>query len=221
MTESFSADRVTGQTDRIADQTGVQLARVGRSRGWSVAFGVITLIAGILVLVWPGSSVLALAVLLGIWLLVAGVFRLVAAVALNAAQGSSRVLIALIGVLAILVGILCLARPFQTATALALLLGAFWIVAGVIEFFHGVAGDSTTGRGWAIAGGVLSVIAGIVVLAYPGASLIVLALLFGIWLIVLGAVTIAGGLSTGPRATSVPRTTSARGPVPPPGPVTP
>ena len=217
MTESFSADRVTGQTDRIADQTGTQLARVGRSRGWTVAFGALTLVAGILVLVWPGESILALAVVLGIWLLVAGVFRLVAAIATDEAQASSRVLLALLGVLAILVGILCLARPFQTATALALLLGAFWIVGGVIEFFHGVAGDHPN-RGWAIAGGLLSVIAGIVVLAYPGASLLVLTWLFGIWLIVLGGVAIAGGLTTGGSTASVPRATGAPRA---PGPVTP
>ncbi|MGH3904018.1 MAG: HdeD family acid-resistance protein [Pseudonocardiaceae bacterium] len=214
MTESFSADRVTDQTDRIADQTGAQLARVGRSRGWTVALGALTLVAGILLLVWPGQSILVLAVILGIWLLVAGVFRLVAAVALDEGQGSSRVLIALLGVVAILVGILCLARPFQTATALALLLGAFWIVAGVIEFFHGIAGD-TSGRGWAIAAGLVSVIAGIVVLAYPGASLVVLTWLFGIWLIVLGAVEIAAGFSGGPSRTPVPRTTRAPGPVTP------
>lgn len=216
MTESFSADAVTGQTDRLADQTGTQLARVGRSRGWSVAFGAITLVAGILVLVWPGQSLLAIAVILGIWLLVAGVFRLVAAIALDEAQSSSRVLLALLGVLAILVGLLCLARPFQTVTALALLLGAFWVVGGVIEFFHGLAAR-VPGRGWAMAGGLISVIAGIVVLAYPGASLLVLVWLFGIWLIVLGIVGIAGGLYTGSSTASAVR----RGPTGAPGPVTP
>lgn len=219
MTESFSAERVTGEADRLAAQTGTQIAQVGRSRWWSVAFGAITLVAGILVLVWPAKSLLAIAVILGIWLLVAGVFRLVAALALDEAQGSSRVLIALLGVLAILVGILCLARPFQTVTALALLLGAFWVVGGVIEFFHGLAGRAP-GRGWAIAGGLLSVLAGIVVLAYPGASLLVLVWLFGIWLIVLGIVGIAGGLYTGSSpASAVQR--GATGAPGAPGPVTP
>lgn len=189
MTESVSTE---WSTDRLADQAGAQLARVGRSWEWPVAFGVLTLVAGILVLGWPGRTILALAVVLGIWLLVVGVFRLVAAVAFDDAQASSRVLLALLGMVAILVGILCLARPFQTATALALLLGAFWIVGGVIEFFHGIVGR-VPGRGWVIVGGLVSVIAGIVVLAYPGASLVVLAWLFGIWLIVLGAVAIAAG----------------------------
>lgn len=202
-------------TDRIASQTGAQIARVGRSRGWTVALGAITLVAGLLVLAWPGKSVLVLAVVLGIWLLVAGIFRLVTAIAVDEAQGSSRVLLALLGVVTILVGLLCLSRPLQTATGLALLIGVFWVIGGVIEFFHGLVAD-IPGRGWAVAGGLVSVIAGIVVLAYPGASVLALALLFGILLIVLGAVTIVGGFA-GPSAATTPahRTTGTPGPVTP------
>ena len=209
MTESMSSDH-------IASQTGAQLARLGNSWSWSVTFGVLTLLAGILVLGWPGTSILALAVVLGVWLLVVGVYRLVAALSVDDTRGGGRALMALLGVLAILVGILCLARPFQTATALALLLGAFWVVSGVIELFHGLVGD-VSGRGWAVAGGLLSVIAGIVVLAYPGASLVVLAWLFGIWLIVLGAMTVAAGLAArrGPTAAHRGLPTRTAGPVTP------
>lgn len=210
MIQSVSTGR---STDRIADQAGAQLARVGRSWGWSVTFGVLTLLVGILVLTWPGKTILVLAVVLGIWLLVVGIFRLVAAIASDDALGSSRMLLALLGMTAILVGILCLARPFQTATALALLLGAFWIVGGVIESFHGIVGR-VPGRGWVIVGGLVSVIAGIVVLAYPGASLVVLAWLFGIWLIVLGAVSIAAGFAGRRSAITAPHRmpTGATGP---------
>ncbi len=210
MTKSMPADH-------IADPARAQLARVGNSWSWSVTFGVLTLLAGLLVLAWLGTSILALAVVLGIWLLVVGIYRLVAAIAVDDARGGGRALTALLGVLAILVGILCLARPFQTATALALLLGAFWVVSGVLEFFHGIVGD-TSGRRWALAGGLLSVIAGIVVLGYPGASLVVLAWLFGIWLIVLGATAIAAGLAARPGTTAAHRgapTTRTTGPVTP------
>jgi uncharacterized membrane protein HdeD (DUF308 family) len=202
-------------TDRVAEQTGVQLARVGRSRGWTVAFGALTLLAGLLVLVWPGRSVLVLAVVLGIWLLVAGVFRLVLALAADEARGSSRVLMTLLGLVAIVVGLLCLARPLQTITALALLLGVFWVIGGIIEFFDGLVTDMP-GRGWAVTGGLVSVIAGIVVLAYPVGSVVALTVLFGILLIVLGGVTIAAGF-TGPSGA----TTPAHRPTGTPGPVTP
>ncbi|MGH3797029.1 MAG: HdeD family acid-resistance protein [Pseudonocardiaceae bacterium] len=208
MTESSS-------TDRVAEQAGAQLARVGRSRGWTEVFGALTLVAGILVLVWPGRSVLVVAVVVGIWLLVAGVFRLVAAIAVDDTQGSSRVLLALLGLVAILAGLLCLARPFHSAAALVLVLGVFWVVGGIIEFFHGLVTDAP-GRGWAVAGGLVSVIAGIVVLTFPAAGLVALTWLFGIVLIVLGAVAITGGFA-GPSSatTSAHRTTGTPGPVTP------
>lgn len=208
MSESASADR-------IADRTSEQLAKVGASRGWLVAFGLVTLVAGILVLLWPTQSVLVLAVILGIWLLVAGVFRLVVAIAVDEARGGTRLLIAALGVLAILVGVLCLARPFQTATGLALLLGAFWVVAGIIEFFHGLT-DHVPGRAWVIVSGLVSVIAGIVVLAYPAASLIALTWLFGIVLIVFGAMALGSGLAGwGGTVSTTTRIPPAAGPVTP------
>jgi uncharacterized membrane protein HdeD (DUF308 family) len=46
------------------------------------------------------------------------------------------------------------------------------------------------GRGWAIFMGLLSIVAGVVVLVYPGISLATLAVVLGFWLIVLGVMEI-------------------------------
>ena len=59
------------------------LARLGRHWGWVFAYGVLTLLAGIFVLAWPGVTLLALAVLFGVQLIVSGIFRFVAAFALS------------------------------------------------------------------------------------------------------------------------------------------
>lgn len=68
---------------------------------------------------------------------------------------------------------------------------AVWIAVGFI--FRGVATTASAisdpvlpGRGWTIFFGIISIIAGIVVLAYPFDSIVTLALVAGIWLIVLG-----------------------------------
>jgi uncharacterized membrane protein HdeD (DUF308 family) len=73
----------------------------------------------------------------------------------------------------------------------AVLLLAVWIAVGFI--FRGVATTASAisdpvlpGRGWTIFFGIISIIAGIVVLAYPFDSIVTLALVAGIWLIVLG-----------------------------------
>jgi uncharacterized membrane protein HdeD (DUF308 family) len=67
------------------------LAQLGRHWGWVLSFGIITLLAGILVLAWPGATLLVIAVLFGVQLIVAGIFRFVAAFRLRGlAHSASR-----------------------------------------------------------------------------------------------------------------------------------
>jgi uncharacterized membrane protein HdeD (DUF308 family) len=66
------------------------LAGVGRHWGWVLVFGSITLLAGLLTLVWPGRTIVVLAVLFGIQLVVAGSFRFVAAFATDEERGGVR-----------------------------------------------------------------------------------------------------------------------------------
>jgi uncharacterized membrane protein HdeD (DUF308 family) len=162
------------------------LAGVGRHWGWVLSFGIITVLAGLLTLVWPGRTIVVLAVLLGIQLLVAGIFRFVAALAVQEESGGMRVLLALLGVLSFIVGLYALRHVLVTIAALALLLGIFWIVNGAVETFAALSHRGMAGRGWTVLMGLLSVVAGVVVLVYPGISLATLAIVLGVWLLVFG-----------------------------------
>jgi len=51
--------------------------------------------------------------------------------------------------------------------------------------------SSLPGRGWTVFTGVLSVIAGLMLLAWPSLSLLTLSLLAGLWLVMLGAVQLS------------------------------
>jgi uncharacterized membrane protein HdeD (DUF308 family) len=73
------------------------LAGVGRHWGWVLAFGVVTVLAGLFVLAWPGRTIQVIAVLFGLQLVVAGIFRFVAALATDDESGGTRVLLALLG----------------------------------------------------------------------------------------------------------------------------
>jgi uncharacterized membrane protein HdeD (DUF308 family) len=152
------------------------------SRGWRIGFGLVTVVAGVLILAWPGAAVLTVAVILGIHLIVAGIYRAVTALTRDI-DGTLRALYLLLGLLLIVVGILCLRSPFRATAVLVLLFGLSWIANGVIELFHGVNG----GGGWTIASGVVSLLAGVVVLVYPAPSVLAMVWLFGIALIVIGA----------------------------------
>src|SRR3712207_5721556 len=90
------------------------LAGVGRHWGWVLTFGIVTLLAGLLALAWPGRTVVVLAVLFGIQLVVAGIFRFVAALASDDESGGTRVLLALLGVLSFIVGLYALRHILVT-----------------------------------------------------------------------------------------------------------
>ena len=70
-------------SDVLADNTTKLLRGAGRHRGWPLAYGIITLLLG--VMVWPGISLLTLAVVLGVWLLVLGIMEIVFAFQLRSA----------------------------------------------------------------------------------------------------------------------------------------
>jgi len=166
------------------------LAGVGRHWGWVLTFGIVTVLAGLFTLVWPGRTIVVVAVLFGIQLVVAGIFRFVAAFASDDESGGTRVLLALLGVLSFIVGLYALRHILITIAALALLLGIFWIVNGVVETFTALSHRGMQGRGWTIFMGLLSVVAGVVVLVYPAISLATLAIVLGFWLLVYGIMEI-------------------------------
>ncbi len=177
------AEELTGNAAEV-------LRGTGRHWGWPLTYGIITLLIGIVVLVWPDRTVEVVAVLFGIQLLVAGVFRFVGAIAAEGEGGGTRVLLALLGVLCFIAGLYALRHLLVTILALALILGIFWIVNGAVEIFAALTDDVMQARGWTELMGLISIAAGIVVLAWPDISLMALAVVLGIWLLVLGLMEI-------------------------------
>jgi uncharacterized membrane protein HdeD (DUF308 family) len=153
-----------------------------------LALGILTVVLGVLIIAWPEATVTVVAVLFGIQLFIYGVFRLVLAIVTDDG-GGMRVLHALLGTLSITVGVLVLRDPLQTVEILALLLGLIWLIGGIIEFVTALVARDRTHRGWSILVPVLTALAGVVVLAYPGMSLFTLTVFVGVGLVVWGAIT--------------------------------
>jgi uncharacterized membrane protein HdeD (DUF308 family) len=167
------------------------MARIGRHWGWVLAFGIITFLIGIAALVWPDRTLVVVAVLFGIQLIVMGIFRFAAAFAAEDVTGGTRVLYALLGVLSLIIGLYAVRHVLVTLLALALLLGIFWIVSGAVELFTALSQREMPYRGWNVVMGIISVLAGIVLLVYPGISLVVLAVLVSVWLLIFGIMQIS------------------------------
>ena len=168
----------------------------GRHWGLHLFNGAVMLLIGIGVLVWPGASLLVVSWLFAITLLVNGIVSILRSIADSDASGGRRVLYGLLGALSLLAGVLCLRSPLQTLAAIALLIGSWWIVSGVLTLIGAVSGSTEGSRAWAAVLGVLSVIAGFVVLLQPGISLVALQFTLGIALIILGIVVMVEAVRT-------------------------
>lgn len=151
--------------------------------------GIVSIILGGLILAWPGRTLLLAAVLFGIYLLVTGIAQVIFAFSLHVSAGS-RILLFISGAASLILAVLAF-RHFGKDPLTAILLLAIWIGIGFI--FRGVAttvsaiSDPTLpGRAWSIFVGVVSLLAGIVVLASPFESIAILAVVVGVWFIVIG-----------------------------------
>ncbi|MET9890888.1 DUF308 domain-containing protein [Streptomyces sp. NPDC006465] len=196
MTESRGSAPYTGSEPRPdgsasappGDPAAV-LAGVGASWTWLLGSAFATLIPGILVLVWPEETLHILAVLLGLYLLVIGLFRFVSVFG-HREQGNLFAAL-LISVLYVLAGVLCLRNPLQTIAALSLIVGIVWLVSGVLTAYTAIASKDLPHRGFVLCAAAIGIIAGIVVLALPTESARALTRLLGLWMVLIGLVELA------------------------------
>ncbi len=159
------------------------MEEVGRAWGWALFFGLLTLVIGILVMVWPEATLKVFAVLFGLQLLLVGVFRLVRSFS---AGDQHRVWSIILGIIAIFLGVVVLRNIWSTVVILTAVLGVYWIIAGIVDFIMAVGDKTYPTRGFTIFMGIIQVIAGIVIVSYPTESATVMAWLLGIWFVILG-----------------------------------
>jgi uncharacterized membrane protein HdeD (DUF308 family) len=117
------------------------------SRGWSVAVGVLAIIFGIVVFVWPGATSLAILYVFAAWALISGIADIAGAF-MSGHTGGQRVWLVIIGLLGIAIGIVFFVHPVSGIVALLWLAGIYLIVLGV---FRIVAGFMTPPSGTATA----------------------------------------------------------------------
>ena len=158
--------------------------------GLVLTYGLFTLGIGIVLAVWPGETLTVLAVLLGIQLILMGSVRMFLALGSASLDRSGKLLIGLTGLLGLVVGVLCLMDPIQTLKVIGVLIGIFWILAGLADLLSAFLPSTPGSRVWDIVKGVVSVGAGIFLVANPKVSLGFLVLISCIWLIGYGLIVV-------------------------------
>lgn len=106
------------------------------------------------------------------------------------------------GVLAIVFGVVALVWPTQTAVVIAVLVGIFALVDGVVDLIEAIRYRGAPGVSLRVALGVTSLVLGLIILIWPKTSLAVVAVLFAIWWILIGALQIVANLQIRKQAGS-------------------
>ena len=150
--------------------------------------GLLSVAGGVVLIVWTKPTLTVVAVLVGIELLLGGIFLIIAAFGRPAGSRAGAVLA---GAVAVIAGLIVVRHPSGSVLVVALAVGIYLILAGVLRLVGAV--EASRGRGWLLLGALFDLVLGIVIVAWPKFGITTLAILLGIVLIVrgLGLVLIA------------------------------
>lgn len=156
-------------------------------RGFYGVIGVAAVVLGAALLFWPGITLKIAAVLLGVYLVVSGLVRVVVAIVELGLPSGWRVLDILVGVLLTIGGLLMLKNAAVSGQALALLatmtVGIGWMLEGFMALIESWRLPSS---GWAVLYAIVSIVAGFVILLSPVSSTVWLVVFAGCALVVMG-----------------------------------
>ena len=147
--------------------------------------GIAAIAFGVLTLVWPNLTVLALVVLFGIFAIISGISVVAAALQNREEHGWGVLLFE--GILWLLVGVVALVWPGVTALSFLYLLAAWAVITGILELVAPLSFPMSGGRGvLMVLSGVISIVFGILIAVQPASGLLAVVWLSGIYAIVFG-----------------------------------
>jgi uncharacterized membrane protein HdeD (DUF308 family) len=159
-----------------------EVPELGRNWWLFLIVGLVSILAGILAIVYPDITLLALGIIVGVGLLFSGALDIAESIA---GDPESRTMAAIVGVLSVVAGLICLRRPGESLLAIVVVLGIYLVVAGIVRFIRSF--SSLEDRAATMGLGIIDIILGILILSLPRLSLVTLAVLFAISLLLRGA----------------------------------
>lgn len=169
-------------------------AEAGKNAGMIIVLGVVTVMAGVLAIVTPWASGVAVVVLIGLAMIVGGVARLIGA--FGAGSFGRGTLAFIGGALTLLAGVILVARPGFGLATLTLILGAHLLVDGIFGAVLAFQVKPETGWGWLLFSAAMSLVLGFLLLKeWPLAGLWAIGTLVGSNLLFSGFTLISIGSS--------------------------
>ena len=166
-----------------------EVPQIARNWWMFVVLGVICVATGIAAIVWPDITLLALGLIFGIYLMIVAITEIIDAIF---GPPGGRALSAILGVIALIAGLICIRRPGESLLAIVIAVGIYLVASGVIRIV--LAFGVPDGRGWAIALGGLDALIGILILSWPELGLATLAVFFALSMLFRGIFAIVIGV---------------------------
>jgi len=157
----------------------------GHRRGWSIGWGIVLIVIGILAVLMPEVAALATALTLGWLLALAGVVEIVHAFQTRRRAGFGWRLAA--GLITLIVGFCLFAFPVAGIATLALWIGAFIFAGGIVRLILAFRVRPARGWAWVLFDGLLAIVIGaLIAWGWPASSIAFIGLLTGFWLLFSG-----------------------------------
>ena len=158
------------------------------ARSWKeLAFrGAISLLFGVLIVLWPGLTLMWLVILFAVFALAGGTISVITALR-DSTRGGDRWLLFVLGIVGLAAGTLALLGPALTAIMFVLIIGATAVANGLVEIIMGLRlRKIKPDEHFLLVSGIVSVLFGGAVLVFPGAGALALVWLISIYAIVWG-----------------------------------
>ena len=167
------------------------------SRSHAAWRGAIAVVLGFVFLIWPNITIGTAVALFAIFCFVDAIVALTRLFSSGASAGD-RVLQILRAVIDVAAGIVAIAYPGPTAEILTIIVGVYAIVAGIVELYGSsvLSRLGAGGSGWLVIGGLMSIIAGVLLIVWPNIGVVTLAIVVGAYLAVYGAWLLVSAIAT-------------------------
>jgi uncharacterized membrane protein HdeD (DUF308 family) len=151
--------------------------------------GVLAVILGGWILLWPNISIEAAAILLGVYLVASAAMQVIIGFRMGEAT-RGQALLFVNGATSLVLGILAFRHISNAVQLLAIAMGVPLLFRGMATMVYGISDSDANYGGWTISFGTITAVAGIMLMALPLTSVATLATVVGFCLVVLGVLEI-------------------------------
>ncbi|MFA5050273.1 MAG: DUF308 domain-containing protein [Candidatus Micrarchaeia archaeon] len=160
----------------------ISMNKAGALNGWFLALGILFVIFGFVIMLFPIAGTVTIELVFGLVLLFLGLSQIV--LAFVAQKWTGFLFVFLSGIVSIILAVFLLFNLAAGVIILTLLLGIYLLIEGLIKIFGAFRLESEVNNGWLLFDGAITLLLGLlVILAWPTDSTWVMGLFFGIYLL--------------------------------------